>query len=66
MDVDRKALHSIVADRIQAEMGPVFGSPEYLADPIKLARAQRRQRDAAERWAEIAIDALAEASAKTR
>ncbi|NML93826.1 hypothetical protein HHL27_09115 [Novosphingobium sp. TW-4] len=40
-----------VADAIEARMGPVFGSPEYLADPVKLARAEKRRRDGAMTYA---------------
>jgi hypothetical protein len=45
-----------VADRIEERMGPVFGSPEYLADPVKLARAEKRRRDSAEAFARIAVE----------
>jgi hypothetical protein len=48
-----------VADRIEARMGPVFGSPEYLADPVKLARAEKRRRDSAVSFARIAIEECA-------
>lgn len=50
-------LVKLVADRIQERMGPLFGSPEYLADPVKLARAEKRQRDKAESDAQVAIEA---------
>jgi len=36
-------------------IGPVFGSPEYLADPVKLARAEKRRMDGARAHAEAAI-----------
>lgn len=44
-----------VADRIEERMGPLFGSPEYLADPVKLVSAEKRRREAAVSNAEIAI-----------
>lgn len=47
-----------VADRIEALIGPVVGSPEYLADPVKLARAEKRRRDHAVSLAGIAIEAM--------
>jgi len=53
-----QALKTVIADKIQEEMGPLVGSPEYLADPVKRARAQKRQRDAAEHWAQIAVSAM--------
>lgn len=40
-------------------MGPVFGSPEYLADPVKLARAEKRRRESAETFARIALEEVA-------
>lgn len=45
-----------VAAKIQERMGPLVGSPEYLADPVKRARSEKRQRDAAEAYAEFAIE----------
>ena len=36
-----------VARALEKLMGPVVGSPEYLADPVKRARAEKRLRDAA-------------------
>lgn len=47
-----------VADAIEAVMGPVFGSPEYLADPVKLARAEKRRRDGALAYARAALSAM--------
>lgn len=44
-----------VADAVQDVMGPVFGSPEYLADPVKLARAQKRRREGALAYARAII-----------
>ena len=50
-----------VVERVKAAMieriGPVFGSPEYLADPVKLARATKRRDDAAENYARAALSA---------
>lgn len=40
-------------------MGPLFGSPEYLADPVKLARAEKRRADGAKTYALAAIRTLA-------
>lgn len=40
-------------------MGPLFGSPEYLADPVKLARAEKRRADGARTYALAAIRTLA-------
>ncbi len=45
-----------IADRIEERMGPLFGSPEYLADPIKRARAEKRRREGAEIYARIAYE----------
>jgi hypothetical protein len=50
------ALIEKVADRIQERMGPLFGSPEFLADPVKRARAEKRQRDSALSFAQIAVE----------
>lgn len=47
-----------VADAIEAVMGPVFGSPEYLADPVKMARAEKRRRDGALAYARAALSAM--------
>lgn len=52
VDVER------VADAIEKQMGPVFGSPEYLADPVKLARAEKRRRDGALASARTAVAAM--------
>ncbi len=61
----RDRVVATVADRIQARMRPLFGSPEYLADPVKLARAEKRQRESAESYARIAVEeALASAEAE--
>lgn len=40
-------------------MGPLFGSPEYLADPVKLARAEKRRADGAKTYALAATRTLA-------
>ena len=32
-----------IAREIEQKMGPLVGSPEYLADPVKCARAERRR-----------------------
>ncbi len=45
-----------VADRIETRLGPLVGSPEYLADPVKRARSERRRREAAESYARIAVE----------
>ena len=50
----------LAADAIEAAMGPVFGSPEYLADPVKLARAEKRRRDGALTYANVTLAALTE------
>lgn len=50
-----------VARAIENLMGPVFGSPEYLADPVKLARAEKRRADGAAAYAQAAIAAMREA-----
>lgn len=49
-----------VADAIEACMGPLFGSPEYLADPVKRARAEKRRRDGAVTYATAVIAAMQE------
>jgi hypothetical protein len=54
--MNRERLIGQVTDQIEARMGPVFGSPEYLADPVKLARAESRRRDSASSFATIAVD----------
>ena len=43
---------------IEERMGPVFGSPEYLADTVKLARAEKRRHDSALSYATAAVDTL--------
>jgi hypothetical protein len=48
----------MVARAMKELMGPVVGSPEYLADDVKRARAEKRQTDAARRQAITALDAL--------
>jgi hypothetical protein len=47
-----------VARAMKDLMGPVVGSPEYLADDVKRARAEKRQADSARQQAITAIDAL--------
>lgn len=56
-------LEELVADRIQDRMGPLVGSPEYLADPVKRARSEKRQRDAAEAYAAMAVAEVKKAMA---
>lgn len=49
-------------------MGPIFGSPEYLADPVKLARAEKHREDTASAYVNrilaIAMPAAFEMAAK--
>lgn len=52
--LDEKARQAAIA-AIRERMGPLVGSPEYLADPVKRARAEKRQADAAEFYADIGI-----------
>jgi len=47
-----------VARALRELMGPLFGSPEYLADPINRARSEKQQADAALSQAQAAITAL--------
>lgn len=58
----RQLIEAEATKRIQEAMGPLFGSPEYLADPVKRARSEKRQRDAAEHWAKIAVEVVLELS----
>jgi hypothetical protein len=44
-----------MADAIEQRMGPLVGSPEYLADPVKCARAEKRRREAAVGHAQAAL-----------
>ncbi len=53
---ERARLTASVADKIEASMGPLVGSPEYLADPIKRARSEKRRREGAEFYAQLAVD----------
>jgi hypothetical protein len=55
-----------VADLIEARMGPLFGSPEYLADPVKRGRSEKRRRESAEFYASVAIQATAADNAALR
>lgn len=54
----REELIEAMARAIYLEMGPVFGTPEYLARPGNVERLQARQQSAAEKWAEAALSAL--------
>ena len=59
-ELDTGKLRAVIADKIEAGSGPIFGSPEYLADPVKLARAEKRRRENAEAVAAIAVEAVAD------
>lgn len=56
-------LREAIAQAIKDVMGPVFGSPEYLADPVKLARAEKRQMDGALAYADAVLAILPDAEA---
>lgn len=51
----RAELAERVADALEARMGPLVGSPEYLADPVKRELAEKRRRDAAVGQASTAL-----------
>lgn len=54
-----------LTDAFEAVYGPVFGSPEYLADPVKLARAEKRRRDGAIAYAKAALPIIKAHEAET-
>lgn len=56
--INRERLRERVIAAMLAKLGPLFGSPEYLADPVKLARAEKRRQDSAEAYADAAIAAI--------
>lgn len=56
-DTKQEELIERIADEIECAFGPLFGSPEYLADPVKLARAEKRRRDKCVSDARIALRA---------
>lgn len=55
---------NMLAEAMEERLGPVFGSPEYLADPIKLARAEKRLRDAAMGHVQCLLSTIKEAGWK--
>lgn len=56
--IDREGMRDKLIAAMLAKLGPLFGSPEYLADPVKLARAEKRRQDSAEAYADAAIAAI--------
>lgn len=54
----REEIVEAMARAIRVEMGPVFGTPEYLARPGNVERLEARQQSAADKWAEAALTAL--------
>lgn len=54
----RSEIVEAMARAIRVEMGPVFGTPEYLARPGNVGRLEARQQSAADKWAEAALTAL--------